>query len=246
MQATGAPAELRGPAGFGRNNGEPLGGIRAADRNQKAKTVRLDRIILVGAGGVGGFIAKHLGLLIGVEQICIIDGDTFETKNRDRQMFSFGKEGWGKAQIVAKAVSDNTTARVTAIEEFITEESFEKTVKEFKPTLIISAVDNDEARKAIFAHNESIPILWGANELWTPQAGISLPWKPWSPMEAFKPAEAGEGCNAQTVHANSCAAGMAMMLLSMYSSGHEDTEKLPIFLSKSSNRPIYQMLQDEI
>jgi len=224
----------------------PLGGIPRTGGDYKAKEISTSRIILVGAGGVGGFIAKHLGLLIGVEAILIIDGDKFEAKNRDRQMFSIGKEGWGKADIVSRAIAATTKAEVTSLDEFITVESFKKIVADFEPTLIISAVDNDKAREAIFAHNAEMPILWGANELWTPQAGLSVPWKPWNPMVAFKAAEAGTGCNAQTVHANSCAAGMAMMLLSMYASGHEDTEKLPIFLSKGGNSPLFQMFQNEI
>jgi len=232
MQATAKPIQRQGHT--------------PTDHQVRSEKLDTSRIILVGAGGVGSFIAQYLGLLVGVEAILIIDGDTFERKNTDRQGLAAGNIGEDKVDAVAKALS-HSPALILTDNQFIDEQNFPEIIKSFQPTLLISAVDNDKARKAIWAHNKDLPILWGANEQWTPQAGLSLPQKPWNPMEAFSPADAaGPGCNIQTVWANATAASMAGMLLGMHASDHEKWDKLPIFLSKSENEMMFQMFANEL
>ncbi len=209
--------------------------------------LNISRIILVGAGGVGGFIAQHLGLLVGCSNLLIIDGDTFERTNTARQGFAKDNLGMFKAEATADYIDSLGALECSSINEFITEDNWDSILTDFQPTLLISAVDNDKARKLIFSKKEELPILWGANELWTPQAGVSLPQKPWSPLEAFQAAEAaGTACGIQTVHANACAASMAMQLLSLHASEHEQWDKLPLFISKASNEPLFQMFANEI
>lgn len=204
------------------------------------------RIILIGAGGVGGFIAQHLGILSGLEVLCIVDGDSFERGNTSRQGFAAANLGQNKALAIAEAMPIGE-AQVWGIDEFITPGNWDSILTHAYPDLLICAVDNDEARKLIFDKKDKYPILWGANELWSPQAGISFPQKPWSPLEAFESAEsAGIACGMQTVHANACAASMAMQLLHLHSSPHEQTEKLPIFISKQSGERFFTMTLDDI
>lgn len=206
----------------------------------------ISRIMLIGAGGVGGFLAHHLGLLTEAKELMIVDGDSFERSNMSRQGIAFTGNGENKAEATQRSLI-GLPPRVIANDQFITEDNFNQFLEEFQPTLLVSAVDNDEARRLIFAKNKELPILWGANELWSPQAGISLPIKPWSPLEAFQSAEAsGHACGLQTVHANSCAAAMAAMLLALHASPHEQSEKLPIFMSKMEGEKIFQMFLTDL
>lgn len=204
------------------------------------------RIILIGAGGVGGFIAQHLGILSGLEALCIVDGDSFERSNTSRQGFAAASLGENKASAICHSLP-LAGIDIWPVEEFITPENWDRILEEAKPDLLICAVDNDDARKLIFSKKEEYAILWGANELWSPQAGISFPQKPWSPLEAFESAEsAGIACGVQTVHANACAASMAMQLLHLHASPHEQTEKLPIFISKQSGERFFHMTLEDI
>lgn len=219
-----------------------------ANKPTTAENLNFSRIILIGCGGVGSFIAQHLGLVIGVEALLLVDGDTYERKNTNRQALAFGALQDYKVEALLRSIGQPVHINsIDVVSEYITESNWDDMLNEFNPTLIICAVDNDEARKLIFAKNNEHAILWGANELWTPQAGLSLPSRPWNPMEAFQAAEeAGTACGIQTVHANACAASMAMQLLHMHASEHEDSNKLPVFMSKQSNERTFTMTRNEI
>lgn len=226
------------------------GSANAATTNENLESKRIDpsRILIIGAGGVGGFICQHIGLLTNVEAFCIADGDNFERSNTSRQGHAQSAIGSNKAEATVFALdSYSPIPCIEPWEEFVKEGNVDELLNKFQPSLIILAVDNDEARKLIFSRNQEYDILWGANELWTPQAGISLKESPWSPLEAFKSAEAtGTACGIQTVWANACAASMAMELLALHASEHEKRENLPIFMSKQSNEPTFYMSQNEL
>lgn len=57
---------------------------------------------LIGCGGVGSAIVPSFCLLKPPAEITLIDGDTIETKNLNRQMFSPGQVGRNKAQALAE------------------------------------------------------------------------------------------------------------------------------------------------
>jgi hypothetical protein len=56
---------------------------------------------LIGCGGVGSAIVPSLCLLLKAGDLTLIDGDTIERKNLDRQMFDAGQIGLNKAQALA-------------------------------------------------------------------------------------------------------------------------------------------------
>jgi hypothetical protein len=56
---------------------------------------------VIGCGGVGSAIVPSLCLLKSPEEITLVDGDTIETKNLNRQMFGPAQVGLNKARALA-------------------------------------------------------------------------------------------------------------------------------------------------
>lgn len=56
---------------------------------------------IIGAGGVGSWVAPALCLLIGKDNVVIVDGDELEKKNLNRQLFDASQVGQNKAAALA-------------------------------------------------------------------------------------------------------------------------------------------------
>lgn len=56
---------------------------------------------IIGAGGVGSWLTPVLCLLASPENVTVVDGDTLERKNLDRQLFTDGDIGKNKADALA-------------------------------------------------------------------------------------------------------------------------------------------------
>jgi len=194
-----------------------------------------NRILQVGVGGVGAPLAQHLALIT-KKELVLMDGDVFEDRNRARQPFAIGNTGQNKAIALAQRIYA-PQAKVHAIPEFLTQENAEALMEDVRPTMVVAAVDNDDARQCIFSFNDRLPILWGANEIWDPQAGLSTPkWK-WNPLEYFPPSEGNNtGCGIQTINANIAAANMAIQLLQIHLAREEEEvrkeNKAPVFMAR--------------
>ncbi len=57
---------------------------------------------IIGAGGVGSWLCPSLCLLIGPKNVTVIDGDTLEQKNLNRQLFTRRQVGQNKASALAR------------------------------------------------------------------------------------------------------------------------------------------------
>jgi len=106
------------------------------DRLQNSK------VILLGVGGVGGVCLDCL-FRSGIKDITIVDFDTFETTNQNRQLYSEFYLGNSKVKALKKHYKD-----ITVIEQYIDE----KWVEEFDFTdydLVLDAIDNTKAKIAL-------------------------------------------------------------------------------------------------
>lgn len=207
------------------------------------RPLRTETILLIGAGGVGAPLALHLGNLS--RQLVILDDDVFEKSNLHRQPISRGNIGRTKVECLAERLDGWTSAEVLPICERFTEDNSRHILESVRPDLICVAVDNDEARKAIWAHAGEYDILWGANELWEPQAGISFKERPWNPAECFKPAEGGNDpiCGQQSIKANLAAANLASFILM---TTIEEGRPPFAFVSKQQGVPLYSLDRDDL
>lgn len=123
-----------------------------------------EHIILVGCGGIGNFMSYPLSSL-GIGEISLIDGDTIEESNLNRQfLFSRDDIGKNKVDTIGEKISKNDS-------EIIINKYCSKVTlsilndilcnSKYKPSLIILSADDLYCLKLIniFATKNSIPFL---------------------------------------------------------------------------------------
>lgn len=94
------------------------------------ETIKKQKILLVGVGGVGGFALESL-VRLGFQNITIVDGDIIEESNLNRQIIST-RENIGKSKVeIAKkrALSINPNAQIITYNLFLKEENIETIFK---------------------------------------------------------------------------------------------------------------------
>lgn len=117
------------------------------------------KIILIGAGGTGGYILPHLYRIAYTSQrkcrVIIIDGDVVEKKNLIRQNFTLCDIGENKAAVMAERYSEVFGIETEYIPNYIENEEELKDLLEInapyysgkKPiSILIGAVDNNRSR----------------------------------------------------------------------------------------------------
>lgn len=125
---------------------------------------------LIGLGGVGGIVARYLGIFLSVldqpTRLVLIDGDEFEQRNSARMCF---KSDGNKAAVIRDELLETLAeGRMTlaAIEEYVTAENLPRLVK--NGDMVILAVDNHATRKLVgdFCGNEldDVCIVSGGND----------------------------------------------------------------------------------
>ncbi|CAL1268038.1 unnamed protein product [Larinioides sclopetarius] len=121
-------------------------GLLEKDLNEKIKS---SKILVVGAGGIGCELLKNL-VLTGFEELHVIDLDTIELSNLNRQ-FLFHKQHIGRPKaIVAKesVLKFNPKANITAYHDSITNNKYD--VAFFRQfSAVANALDNVGARSHV-------------------------------------------------------------------------------------------------
>lgn len=134
------------------------------------------KALVVGVGGLGGYIASSL-VRIGVSSIVIIDYDTFDESNLNRQLFSTSKTlNKSKVEIVKKELlAINPKLNITAIHAKL-DKSFD--LSAFKDVdIVFDAVDNIKSKVLIedYCADLNINLIHGAIAGWYGQVGIIMP-----------------------------------------------------------------------
>jgi molybdopterin/thiamine biosynthesis adenylyltransferase len=121
------------------------------------------RVFIAGAGGLGGYILEFL-LRAGVGSITIIDPDTFDDTNLNRQILCTEPLlGCSKAQAAAdRAKKVNSSVKVIARQERLTSENASVLCRNHD--LLIDALDNIPDRLVLekTAEELNIPMIHGA------------------------------------------------------------------------------------
>jgi molybdopterin/thiamine biosynthesis adenylyltransferase len=121
------------------------------------------KITVIGCGGIGGAAAEML-VRMGIGNLKIIDKDTFDVSNINRQlMSSFYSVGKSKVNVTYETLkSINPFTNIEAVEEEVNEDNTKKIIKD--SDIVIDALDNLLTRITISRHakNLDIPFIHGA------------------------------------------------------------------------------------
>jgi molybdopterin/thiamine biosynthesis adenylyltransferase len=140
------------------------------------------RVLVVGCGGLGGYIIEHLGRL-GIGHITVVDGDCFEETNLNRQLFCTEELLGTPKALAAKARMDqvNREVEVVPLVKRMTEDNVDEILQGHH--IAIDALDNIESRFVLEegCQRAGIPMVHGAIGGWYGQVGVSFPGKPLLP-----------------------------------------------------------------
>ena len=131
------------------------------------ETLRRSKVLVVGCGGLGGFILEYLARM-GVGELTAVDGDVFCESNLNRQILStVNNMGMNKAQAATERIREiNPDVRVTTVPEFFTKENAAGLLSDVD--LVMDALDNVSARHILedAASEAGLPIIHGAISGW--------------------------------------------------------------------------------
>ena len=144
--------------------------------DSELKKFVFSKVLVVGVGGLGGYIASSLAR-IGVSSITIVDFDSFDESNLNRQMFSTLKTlNKPKVDVVKQGLLDiNPNLIVKAIHTKL-DDSFD--ISHFEDVdIVFDAVDNIESKVLLekYCNKFKIPLIHGAIAGWYGQLGIIMP-----------------------------------------------------------------------
>ena len=131
--------------------------------------IKRSRILLVGAGGIGSEVIKNL-LLMGFESIDVIDLDTIDVSNLNRQ-FLFNRQHVGKSKaetavkVAVENFAHNSSVDVKPIHNSIQSSEFDKDFYK-SHTLVINALDNRAARSYVnrMCLTADVPLIESGSE----------------------------------------------------------------------------------
>lgn len=147
----------------------------ALSREQFA-LLRTKKVCVVGCGGLGGHIIEHLAR-IGIGAIRCVDGDSFESTNLNRQLYSQESLlGTKKAEAAAARVKNiNSDVVVESVPAYLDSDNARELLSGCDA--VLGGLDNIPTRKLLAraCAEAGIPYIYGAISGWVAQAGVSFP-----------------------------------------------------------------------
>ncbi|MFN8438365.1 MAG: tRNA threonylcarbamoyladenosine dehydratase [Cytophagales bacterium] len=130
--------------------------------SEKIKKISEANVLVVGLGGVGSFAAEFI-VRAGVGNLTIVDGDTVEFTNRNRQLPALiSTEGQHKAEIMAARLLDiNSKLNLTVINDYMTEEKIQSLFAHQTFDYVVDAIDTISPKISLIknALNRNVPIV---------------------------------------------------------------------------------------
>ena len=125
------------------------------------KKIQNTTVLVVGLGGVGGYALESI-VRSGIQNLIIVDADTIESSNLNRQLISLQSNiGEKKVDAFEKRILDiNPNAKIKKIDQYITEENINLLFEE-KIDYLIDACDTVPTKKLIIKQciNKKIPMI---------------------------------------------------------------------------------------
>ncbi len=128
---------------------------------EKLEQLSEKHVLVVGLGGVGAYAAELIARA-GIGRMTIIDGDTVNDSNRNRQLPALiSTHGQLKAEVMGERLKDiNSKLQLTVINDFMDEERFSELVKN-SYDYVVDAIDTLSPKVALIknAIENNIPIV---------------------------------------------------------------------------------------
>lgn len=134
------------------------------------------KVAVIGCGGLGGHLVELMAR-IGIGELVVVDGDTFDTSNLNRQLLATCDGiGCSKAAAAEKRVhSINPDITVHVYPVMLTKDNADTLISGCDA--VLDGLDNISSRKILkqASGKAGIPYIFGAISGWVSQAAISLP-----------------------------------------------------------------------
>jgi len=127
------------------------------------------KLIIIGLGGIGSHLVKPLMQYLNFKKekvfdtVLLVDGDTFEEKNKERQVFTHYEN---KASSTFQELLDYTKLNIAVFTEYITKDNIEDLIEE--GDVVLSCVDNNATRLLLeqyLSGMKNLTIISGGNDL---------------------------------------------------------------------------------
>ena len=114
------------------------------------KKLQKANILVIGLGGVGSFATEFL-VRSGIGKITIIDGDSVDITNINRQLPALNSTiGMPKTKVISKRILDiNPNIHLTAINEFLIPERMEEILTNEKFDYVLDCIDSVSPKLAL-------------------------------------------------------------------------------------------------
>ena len=143
---------------------------------EEQQLLKTKSVCVIGCGGLGGGVIENL-VRMGVGRLTVVDGDSFDVSNLNRQVLSNeGNLGKSKALEAAEQMHQiNGEVEIKPIEGLLSADNAREIIGGCD--VVVDALDNVEARLALedACDVEEIPLIHGAISGWNGQVGVVMP-----------------------------------------------------------------------
>lgn len=117
---------------------------------EKLQTYAAARVLVVGVGGVGAFVAEFLARA-GIGSITLVDGDVVSESNRNRQLLALcSTEAQVKVDVMARRLRDiNPQLQLETRQMWLTPENVPALLEEASYDFVVDAIDDVPAKVAL-------------------------------------------------------------------------------------------------
>lgn len=120
--------------------------------NSSLELIHNTSVMVIGIGGVGGYVVEGL-IRSGIKNIILVDFDTVDITNKNRQIIALDSTiGMKKVDVMKNRILDiNKECNVITIDNFLNSENTSDIINKYHPDYVVDACDTMTTKKEIIA-----------------------------------------------------------------------------------------------